>query len=550
MSLKDITTSLTDKITQSNCISHGEMYEDKYSMMSPDIPEDESFLNFDYEKDAAFCVGINEQHHPFYAGIDETDYTISNDAKKAREAFIEYLGLNPDLVDIRVASSRCDNCKKQGLHTSFVECAKKVGKNGNFIFYFVGHGYASRNKCILAPADFNPEDVTTGIFGDDLLQWLNEADCKARNVLFILDCCYSGKLGQILKANKKLRINANLFVMCGCLHCEKIPSVGALEHSIFTYFLLDYLRTHDCRKKFYIHQAMHEISEFCLRLSSLIFIYKENEVIYNSIINPILYTKKYCDDDIQDRDLPQKKPESYIISLLRSLLDTDNKDRPNKIVKTWLQMPLIYKSLKILFSKASKSEGLQNCIVSLLFRSSALLHYECEDDYGKNLLGSRNVLLLIAIHVFMEVNFHFTLESVVVGFRSYISIINKLKIKHSNLENLYQEMADLEEKNVQSPNPTIELGNNDTQSPLEIDKPKLNLNKEEPCEPEVLNSTTPVSLDRKYFSPSQKLEKDSLLEMQDLGESLPSANPLENEQDWERKIEHISKLEKDSTANH
>ena len=46
----------------------------------------------------------------------------------------------------------------------------------------------------LAPADF---DMTTAKFitGSVLNQWLIDSKCKARQVVFILDCCYAGGLG-------------------------------------------------------------------------------------------------------------------------------------------------------------------------------------------------------------------------------------------------------------------------------------------------------------------------------------------------------------------
>ena len=147
----------------------------------------------------------------------------------------------------------------------------KSFKNGNFIFYFAGYGFEWHDRCVLVPADFNKKGES-GISGDELVQWLNDAKCKAKNVLFIFDCCYAGSLGETLTCHKRLEFNSNLFAMCGCAAKEKLSSIGGLGHSIFTYFLLDYLNTSEYKGEIKIEQAMDVIAELCFSFSCLVMV--------------------------------------------------------------------------------------------------------------------------------------------------------------------------------------------------------------------------------------------------------------------------------------
>lgn len=100
---------------------------------------------------------------------------------------------------------------------------------------------------MLVPGDFDGNE-SSGISGDELVQWLNDADCncKAQNVIFLLDCCYAGKLGKKLVIRVKLKIAATLFAMCGGEANERLFSHQGLGHSIFTFFVLDYIKEPAC----------------------------------------------------------------------------------------------------------------------------------------------------------------------------------------------------------------------------------------------------------------------------------------------------------------
>ena len=413
-------------------------------------------LKFDKDKDVAFCVGIDIILNPEFAHM-QAEETIKKDATEMRVALITKLNLKAEKVKISVASNRNHDCTRDGLLKSFSECAQQVEENGNFIFYFAGHGYELKNRCILAPTDFvKSAENNNGISGDDLVQYLNDAHCKASNVLFIFDCCYAGNLGETLMSSTDLTIKAHLFAMSGCATSEKITSVSALGHSIFTFFLLDYLKAFDHsrifdHRNFKIEQAVDEIAKLCFGLSNLILTYnKETKNFYTGSFNPRLYRRpgkgRICERC--DSLLPLPK-ELHIKTILKSFFENQLLvDRPNSIIQEWFLSSVIQKSLKILSDKASVSKILQTGIASIMLHSSAVLHYMQEDNpAGKTLIGKRSIFLQIAMIMSDELDFRdmLTIDHMKEGLTHYITTVKKLDIGTSDLDNLLAQMNQAQE---------------------------------------------------------------------------------------------------------
>ena len=138
---------------------------------NPGWPSVADVLKFDKDKDVAFCVGIDIILSPEFARM-QAEETIKKDATEMRVALITKLNLKAEKVKISIASNRND-CTRDGLLKSFSECAQQVEENGNFIFYFAGHGYELHNRCMLVPTDFvRSAENNNGISGDDLVQYL------------------------------------------------------------------------------------------------------------------------------------------------------------------------------------------------------------------------------------------------------------------------------------------------------------------------------------------------------------------------------------------
>ena len=381
------------------------------------INSNDALLRFDHGKNVALCIGID--------GLTKNkELPVESDAKEMFMALTKKLGFSSEQVEVSVhlTSEPNNSCRKEELRTAFIKNAEKVEDDGTFLFYYSGHGHESQGRFVLVPADFTAEDESSGISGDDLVQWLMDAQCGAKNVLFVFDCCYAGNLGETLTLRSDLNINANLFAMCACAPGETSTGITELRNSTFTYFLLDYLNTSfQYHEEFNITQAMSTISKFCFRFSCLILFHKNGQYILG-ISNPKHYIS-LTGNPGYDQSNPERQDGN---SLLTSLFDKGTRYQAHPKVKSWLQLPFIKESLQILNEKASRYKRLQKAIFSVLLLSSATLHYAHANKKAKKLLQNRNMFLEIAIIVLEEIDFDVTKDYVITGLGYYKCVVENL----------------------------------------------------------------------------------------------------------------------------
>ena len=365
-----------------------------WSKISRSRPHD---LKFDPNKSVALCVGIDEQHHRTYKD-KSLGKIVAKDAEAMSEAITNHLGLNLDEVKVRKSSAQPSDCTKKGLNTLFVEIAGKVQEGGIFIFYFAGHGILVGERCVLlAPAHFaGNENLDSGISGKNLVEWLQEAGCKADHVLVILDCCYAGDLGTVLTAPDNVhRIKSDLFVMCGCATREKCSSFDALEHSIFIYFLLCYLKQRKPSKgQFLIKEAMEYVKKLCLSFSSLIVSHDKEHL---KMTPNLKTTVSNCKDELDSSKF------EVVIQLLEWDRSKPLKPVPHSEVEKWLRSPTIQGALSTLYAKVpiSDHKELQDGIFCALLYSAASLQYV----HDKTHLKERNLFLTTVISVLGAISF-------------------------------------------------------------------------------------------------------------------------------------------------
>ena len=400
-------------------------------------------LEFDYKKSVALCVGIDRQFHHQYASQSLGNIVI-RDAEAMGKAFIDSLGLDDNQVKVRVPSSQPDDCKKSGVRTLFVESAKNVEESGIFIFYFAGHGFLVNGRCVLAPADFaGKEDLTTGISGDDLVEWLYEAKCKANQVLVIMDCCYADDIGITLTSpDNMLIIKPTLFVMCGCAAREKCMSVDALGHSVFTYFFLRYLEKHKCRGEFAVKQAMQEIAELCLSLSSLLVSYDHEKGELQLREMHATLDRLDIQEDIECMDETDSGDHTRFGVLVQFFKEGQPKTYPHQAVDSWLRSSAIHDSLCTLYTKVSFSEELHEGIFCSMLYSAASIQY----GYDKTRLKERNLFIMIAISVIQAIGFAYprvnaTIFHLISGLQHYSQPTLVGAVDRSSLNELFAEMC-------------------------------------------------------------------------------------------------------------
>jgi len=388
-------------------------------------------LEFNHKNSAALCVGIDQYRLQSRGGkyyIEVSDLT-KNDTEAMKKVFVNKLGFNDDRVKLHLCSEHSGFCSKDGLESSFIESVKMVQENGIFIFYYAGHGLReSADEYVLVISEHEK------IFVDDLKKWLCLAKCKGK-VLIILDCCYAGKIGKEITKFESVdfpeSIDSSLFVMCACAADEQCTALGALEHSIFTYFLLEYLKNYKPENigKLEVQQAMQHIKELCLSLTSLIMVDDSGEEIAFKKMCPELY------EGIQ----PRSRPAMFYYHFEPKFKDDIIAERhiqlpePHKKINEWLNSEEVQQSLSTLYKK-SFTKILQHGIFCVMLYSSAVIQKKYEKRFLRNtylFLKIANIVLcaIKCIHPEFEVD----IDQLYEGFEYYripIKKVQELPEKH------------------------------------------------------------------------------------------------------------------------
>ena len=124
-----------------------------------------------------------------------------------------------------------DKCDKATLSASI----KKLfsGRADVALLYFSGHG-ADDDGGYLVTTDF---DATCyGVRMNDVMTWANESKC--RNKVVILDCCFSGNMGESLLVNNKSVLGDGVTVIAASQPDETSVERNDIQHGLFTDLLL------------------------------------------------------------------------------------------------------------------------------------------------------------------------------------------------------------------------------------------------------------------------------------------------------------------------
>ena len=207
--------------------------ENQFVLVSNDPP---SSFSFDPLESYMVSYGIDKQTSPKFVHRTLSPITVA-DARQVLDALVDSGMVPHSNTHLYAASRDIELCKIEGMKRTFQECASKVGPDGLFVFHFSGHGIrVQSNEWGLAPVDFDYTSATY-LTSNILGQWLNEVDCKAKHILFSLDCCYAGGIANELTQSSDLSFKGSFYVLSACTANETSLVVGSLGHSIFTYFL-------------------------------------------------------------------------------------------------------------------------------------------------------------------------------------------------------------------------------------------------------------------------------------------------------------------------
>ena len=258
----------------------------KYVLISN---ESEASLRYDPSQSHFIAFSINRQTSPRFQHRQLND-TVVYDAFKVMSALREKGALPREHAKLLEANIEPDSCTFAGMKKAFQDQAQRVGRGGIFFFHFSGHGIrVGNNQFGLAPVDF---DYTSSAYitGDVLNQWLKEADCQARYVLFTIDCCYAGGLAEALtRGSDTLAPYPGLYVMAACTANEVSVIIGTLGNSVFCYFLSHAILTTDFSPgNFPVGSIYDKCKKLSIALSSLLLSYDKTAGVEWKTMQPEL----------------------------------------------------------------------------------------------------------------------------------------------------------------------------------------------------------------------------------------------------------------------
>ena len=346
-------------------------------------------LKFEGSKSHGVCVGIDISSQN--GSIQDLDDTAAKSAMLVREAIAGRIIPHDQIHEVSLEKLYTKEALRQLIKTS----ASKVQVEGIFIFHFSGHAFLHEDEWVLAVAN---KDVSTGITAIDLMEWIVNAECKARHVLIVLDCCCAGRIGDKLIAqvqgNSYMRANSQeVHVMCSCSRANIPSPVKILGGSIFSYFLSSTLRHEAIETGFDIKSSMDKVADLCHSFCTLILNYTQEDGLTPIQMQPSM-------DSTLNHKLWEPDDTDYCPSLkaLDNLRDKSlGLPKLHPEVIAWLKSDEVQESLIALHSNASLPAPLLDGVFSALLYSVTCLNLK----HDRSHISEKNLFIVAATEVIL-----------------------------------------------------------------------------------------------------------------------------------------------------
>lgn len=175
----------------------------------------------------ALIIGVDE-----YAKVSQLNGCV-NDAKGIKAVLEKHEDGSPN-YDCRLLTSDVpDSVSRAQLRACLAETF--CGFTGDIVFYFSGHGAITESGGFIVTQDGQQGDI--GIPMDEILTLANKS--PARSILLMLDCCFSGNLGNpaLLQTGNLESLQISLIKEGVTILAASKPSEAAAEiggHGVFT----------------------------------------------------------------------------------------------------------------------------------------------------------------------------------------------------------------------------------------------------------------------------------------------------------------------------
>ncbi len=168
----------------------------------------------------ALVVGLNKypENELRWCNNDATDMT----------RLLEYNGDETRNFDVQQIIETCSvNTLKGQIKDLFAYEADIA------LLYFSGHGYDSDGG-YLVTTDYS--SACMGVHMNDVLDFANNSPCKNR--VIILDCCFSGKMGESFLAGNASVLKTGVTIMAASLPQQTAIEDPEAQHGVFTDLLI------------------------------------------------------------------------------------------------------------------------------------------------------------------------------------------------------------------------------------------------------------------------------------------------------------------------
>ena len=436
--------------------------EDDYVFIS-NTPH--SSLSFNPETSFMLSFGIDRQTHPSFKE-KSLGNTVKLDALELTYAFINEYNLRQ--FEVNCASDHEENCTHAGIRRRLEEGVAKVGDEGLFVVFFGGHGINDSNKeWALAPSDFDHTSKTclTSVMLNECFQ---STKCKAKHILIILDCCFSGIMANDI--TRDLTLNdapnlSNVYVVAAGTDRESSLAVGTLRHSIFSYFLKYALVQKKSPKTLIpsgslpLCEVFEECKSCCNALSSLILSIDKNtrDLFLDKMTPSLTYFNPVIregleEEGVEEVDAGSAVRLSFVMELMRKHSCKPNPKPHTKSfewlrsIVQWSPCPLIVLDERGLLEDSSDNGRVLKAVISLIMKSIALIEYMHNRDNAGHpfvfLIAFVDVVATIdVVHPFLPIEIDHLLEA----WSMYCNTQKKHGVDDTRMQALLKDINELKD---------------------------------------------------------------------------------------------------------
>ncbi len=399
-------------------------------------------FHFNPSESYLISYGINFQTDPEFKKKTLGPSSVA-DAKEVRDSMVNTGVILEKNAVLYEALKQPDDCTANGMKKGFLEQARKVGPNGIFVFHFSGHGIQKGNgQWGLAPVDFDrsPETYLTASV---LNGWLREADCKAKHILFTLDCCYAGGIGKELTTSDQLDLVSGLHVLSACTANESCLDISTLGHSFFTYFLCRAIRGMTVHQpgQLRLKEIFTECHTLTMAMSSLIVHYSPTQGLKWGTMEPEL---RFVDLRAVVREYMGEGPNQTDAAHARFEYATSLYDRSQPNVRlddmcvTWLQIAATKAMRKLKEQHLMKDQQVLLTVLCSILQSIASI----ELTFNKAELQNPNHFITSFMHAVAAIDqVHHGVEIIedqfLRGWRFYEGVVKSYLGENAARERLY-----------------------------------------------------------------------------------------------------------------